>query len=369
MIEENYQIIDLDPYELKKDMVLKYQELTGKTLTEASPETLIFDTVSYLLGLQGEKQNDETKQNYLRYARGTRLDLYGEMYGSRGLRLSQQYSKTKMRIWISAVQTQDVVVPMGTRIFNGAYYFSTDYEARVLSGDLYVDVTVTCNVAGSGTNGTLAGTITNLVDVFPYYQKCENIEVTSGGAELETDDNYRKRLLMIPESFTNAGSEGAYRFWALSANQTITDVSITTPTPGAVDVYVLTSNLLASQSVKDEVLSVLNDKSIRPLTDKVSVKDPGEVNYSVNLQYYISKDSEGLATSINANVTAEINKYISWQKEVLGRDINPDELIKRLKILGVKRVLITSPVFTPISSQNVAVGQISNIQYLGIEAE
>ena len=37
---------------------------------------------------------------------------------------------------------------------------------------------------------------------------------------LETDDNYRKRLLIIPESFTNAGSEGAYRFWALSANQT-----------------------------------------------------------------------------------------------------------------------------------------------------
>ena len=68
-------------------------------------------------------------------------------------------------------------------------------------------------------------------------------------------------------------------------------------------------------------------------------------------------------------MTAEINKYISWQKEVLGRDINPDELIKRLKILGVKRVLITSPVFTPISSQNVAVGQISNLQYLGIEAE
>ena len=114
---------------------------------------------------------------------------------------------------------------------------------------------------------------------------------------------------------------------------------------------------------------MLNDKSIRPLTDKVSVKDPGEVNYNVDLQYYISKENEVLASSINANVTTEINKYIIWQKEVLGRDINPDELIKRLKILGVKRVLITSPVFTPISSQNVAVGQISNVQYLGIEAE
>lgn len=369
MIEENYQIINLDPYELKKEMVLKYNELTGKTLTEASPETLIFDTVAYLLGLQGEKENDETKQNYLRYARGTRLDLYGEMFGSRGSRLTTQYSKTKMRIYISAIQTIDVVIPMGTRIFNGAYYFSTDYEARVIAGSLYVDVSATCNVSGSSTNGTLAGTITNLVDVFPYYQKCENIEVTSGGAELETDDNYRKRLLIIPESFTNAGSEGAYKFWALSANQTITDVSVTSPTPGAVDVYVLTSNGLASQSVKDEVLSVLNDKTIRPLTDKVSVLDPTEVQYNINLQYYISKDNEALASSINTNVTTEINSYIYWQKEVLGRDINPDELIKRLKILGVKRVIITQPTFAKVSDQNVAVGTITNVQYLGIEAE
>ena len=54
---------------------------------------------------------------------------------------------------------------------------------------------------------------------------------------------------------------------------------------------------------------------------------------------------------------------------MLGRDINPDELIKRLKILGVKRVIITQPTFAKVSDQNVAVGTITNVQYLGIEAE
>ncbi len=369
MIEENYQIIDMDVYQLIKDMTQKWQELSGDVLTEANPETLIFKTVAKILGLIGEKQNDEVKQNYLRYSRGTRLDLYGEFFGNRGLRLQEQYSKTKMRIYISAIQPIDIVVLKGTRIFYGAYYFSTDEEIKISPGNLYADVNVTCSIPGTSTNEISVGNINNLVDVFSFYQKCENIETTSGGAEVESDENYRKRLYLIPESFSTAGPNGAYKFWALSANQTITDVSVTSLKPAEVDIYLLTENGLASQSIKDQVLNVLNDKTIRPLTDLVNVHDPVPVTYNVDLSYFVGKENEAMINTIKQNVEIEVRNFINWQQSVLGRDINPDELIKRLKLIGVKRIVITNPKFTPISLQEVAFGSVANVTYAGIEAD
>ena len=87
ILNDEYEIIDSDSWELKRDMINKFQELSGRKLTEASPETLIFETVAYMIGLREEKYNDEMKQNYLRFARDERLDLKGEFYGNRGKRL------------------------------------------------------------------------------------------------------------------------------------------------------------------------------------------------------------------------------------------------------------------------------------------
>ena len=101
ILENDYEIIDSDSWELKKNMIKKFQELSGRTLTEASPETLIFETVAYLVGLREEKYNDDLKQNYLRYARDERLDLKGEFYGKRGKRLTEQSALATFRFFIS----------------------------------------------------------------------------------------------------------------------------------------------------------------------------------------------------------------------------------------------------------------------------
>ena len=51
---EDYEIIDSDAWEIKRDMINKFQELSGRKLTEASPKTLIFETVAYMIGLREE---------------------------------------------------------------------------------------------------------------------------------------------------------------------------------------------------------------------------------------------------------------------------------------------------------------------------
>lgn len=59
--------------------------------------------------------------------------------------------------------------------------------------------------------------------------------------EGESDDAYRARIALRPESFSTAGPGGAYRFFALSAHANIKDVSINNPAPGVVQVAVLST--------------------------------------------------------------------------------------------------------------------------------
>ena len=74
-------------------------------------------------------------------------------------------------------------------------------------------------------------------------------------------------------------------------------------------------------------------------------------------------------TVIKDNVSKSINDYIKWQKEKIGRDINPDELIKRLKDSGVKRVVMRKPVFRKLEFNEIAINISSLIVYQGVEEQ
>ena len=366
-IFEGFEIIDSDAWEMKKNMIDKYQELSGRTLTEASPETRIFESVAYVTALREEKYNDVAKQNYLRYARDKRLDLRGEIYGERGKRLREQPAKATFRFFISAIQATDVVIPKGTRIQYNELYFNTDEEYKILKGNLYTDGIATCNTPGEIGNNIPVGQIKSIVDLYPHYEKVENITVSNGGADIETDESYRERIREIPESFTNAGSSGAYEFWTKTASQAIIDVKVISPNPCEVDIYIWSSTGKATEELKERVLNVVNDDFIRPLTDKVTVKDPEIVNYNIELDYYIDKINESVVNTIKNKVEEETKKYTVWQKEKIGRDINTDELIKRLKVIGVKRVVITTPNFKKLQFNQIAVCENIALNYQGVE--
>ena len=55
-----------------------------------------------------------------------------------------------------------------------------------------------------------------------------------------------------------------------------------------------------------------------------------------------------------ANVAAAVAAYKEWQAGKMGRDIDPSELIYRIKQTGVKRVEVRSPVFTVVADNAVA---------------
>jgi phage-related baseplate assembly protein len=64
-----------------------------------------------------------------------------------------------------------------------------------------------------------------------------------------------------------------------------------------------------------------------------------------------------------------VEEYIEWQTEKLGRDVDPSELIHKIKAVGIKRVEVASPGFISVPLGAVAALGEKTVIYGGIEDE
>ena len=79
---------------------------------------------------------------------------------------------------------------------------------------------------GSEYNGIGVGAIKAIVDLIPYVDAVSNISETAGGEDAESDDNLRERIRTAPSKLTTAGPVKGYRYWAMSADSSIADVTV-----------------------------------------------------------------------------------------------------------------------------------------------
>ncbi len=357
-----------DPEYYQKLLIEKYQELSGRTLYPADPERLLINVFIYGLGLMASHINETGKQNLLDYASGDNLDELGKLLGV--VRLPAESASVTLRFTIQTAQSTDLVIPEGTSATpDGSLIFRTNSEAKIIAGNLYCDVIASCATAGVVGNGFIAGQINQLTS--PAGWTVSNITTTSGGSDEESDETLRQRIRIAPEAFSNAGSVGAYTYWAKTAHPDISDVRISSPNPGDVLVIVLLKDgQLPSQEQLDSVSLILDQDKVRPLTDHVLVQPPSQVEYSIELSWYLHREYESMQGIIASEVIAAVNSYISWQKTVIGRDINPSYLINKLmSIDGIKRVSVSNPAYTALSASQVAKETTVTINYGGVEDE
>jgi phage-related baseplate assembly protein len=221
---------------------------------------------------------------------------------------------------------------------------------------------------GEFANGLVPGQIKTLVDPLPYVSAVANTTTSNSGAETESDESYRERIRIAPESLSVAGSEGAYRSRVLNAHQNIVDVAIINPSPGIVRIYPLMEGAeLPSEEVKNTIMEACSDKTVRPLTDLVEVVDPEIVNYSISFTYYISETSESLQTVIASQIEDAVDEFITWQKSRLGYGINTSKLICMVVTAGASRVDLTASSYPSIGESQVAVATAQSIIYGGVE--
>ena len=368
---EDIVFAEKDAAEIESEIITLYENQSGRILARGDPVRLFLECLVLIIVQQRSLIDYAAKQNLLAYAEGAFLDYLGALLGV--TRLEASHALTTLKFTLSETQSAAVIVTEGTRVSpgGGEYLFATSESVEIPAGESQVEVTAQCVESGTQGNGFVIGQIKKLVDPFPYEIAVENISESYGGSDIESDENFRERIQLAPESFSVAGPTGAYSFYARSAHQDIIDVAVVGPPetqPGHVNVYpLMTGGHLPTQEILDAVYETCNAEDVRPDTDFLHVLSPEAVEYELYVTYWIDRKRATQAALIQQAVENAVNGWVTWQRSKLGRDINPSELNHRMIQAGAKRTEIISPEFQVLTPSQVAIMSGITLNLGGLE--
>lgn len=356
----DFDFVETDSAKLYTAFIGSLMDYCGEALYPGDERRIFGEALVAVFVSVYAEFNDKMKQRTLQYARGSVLDAIGDRYNVQ--RVAPSNASAVFRFSVSDTQSENIIIPAGTRITpDGSVYFATQ-ETKVLSaGDTYVDVVGVCSEGGAEYNLLAPGMIATLVDLIPYISGAVNITTTGGGADGEPytdegDESFRERIRLAPAAQSTAGPESAYRYFVKTADPNIIDVAVVCPEdqPNVVNLYpLMAGGELPGEDVLEKVLTVLGD-DVRPMTDKVNAFAPTVANYEIEIKYYTTKDNEAAAIQAIEGDGGAIDQYIEWQKAALGRDINPDELRYYLRQAGAFRVDVVKPAYTELDKMQIA---------------
>lgn len=369
---------------IESDVITNYESLfylvtrINKTLGRADPVRLFLLTIIYQIVVQRSIVDSTGKENLLKYAHGADLDNIGARWGLRGGRLPAQAAVTTLRFTLSSQLATPSTIPLGTFAqSNDGRMFYTTLEGTIPPLGVSIDLPAQSVDSGEANNGLVAGQINQLVAWHsPFLVSVTNTVISSGGADVESDDHLRARIWMTPESFSTAGPKEGYEYWAASANPDIMDVAVWSDAAHAGQVYIyplMAGGRLPTQAECNEVYAACNADKVRPLTDQVFVQAPTVSNYNPTVKYWIKTSDAQFSNDIQTKVTQAYNDYLVWQRSKIGRDINPSQCDQMLVAAGAKRTDIpgsTTFIFVALDEKSVAVESPSAaLLYEGTEDE
>jgi phage-related baseplate assembly protein len=159
---------------------------------------------------------------------------------------------------------------------------------------------------------------------------------------LESDDDFRRRMVLAPEGYSVAGPEGAYIYHALTAAADVLDASATSPAPGEVLVTILsrTGDGSAGADLVAAVARYLSADTRRPMTDHVTVRSAQILRYAIDATVTTFPGPD--AAIVLAAGRRRLDAYVA-ACHLLGRDVTRSGIFGALHIDGVVNVTIASP--------------------------
>jgi phage-related baseplate assembly protein len=172
-------------------------------------------------------------------------------------------------------------------------------------------------------------------------------------AVMESDTEFRRRMVLAPEGYSVAGPEGAYLFHALSADAEVLDATATSPSPGVVIVSLLSrvGNGAASPRLVGVVQAYVSADTRRPLTDFVTVQSAEIVPYAVDYDLTTFSGPDGAL--VLASSLAGVNAYVE-ESHRIGRDITLSALFRAAHVEGAQNVRFNSPLADVLISRTQA---------------
>jgi len=334
-------LIDRDASAIVQEMIAFYEAATGKTLQPGQPERLLINAFAYREVLLRNAIQSAAEQNLVSFAVFPMLDKLGELLGVERLAASA----AEVTVTFSLIAGHGaLVLPQGTRVAStdGKVIFETKESFSILISDSDVNVDCICQQSGVVGNGYIAGTITNILDPQAYITGAANADTSGGGSDEETDDQLRERIKLAPSAFSSAGSVGAYKYHAFSANPSIIDVAVVSNVPGTVQIYPLVEGgIVTPGPILAAVLVACSAEKVRPLTDTVTSASPTAVNYAIEVELLLYTDAE--EADILSAVGTALTDYVANQGTKLGKDIVVNQIIGLCQVPGVYKVTVVQP--------------------------
>lgn len=361
----DFNFVETDSAKIYTAVIGKLMEECGEALYPGDERRIFGEGLVHVLVALYNEFNDKMKQRTLQHARGVVLDAIGERL--RVYRAKPKSASATFRFSVSAAQSENIIIPAGTRITtDGSVYFATAETVVLSAGETSVEGLGVCTTAGVMYNGFAIGTIVTLVDLIPYIGVVTNTTATAGGDDgepydTEGDNRYRERIRLAPATLSTAGPESGYRYFALSADSEIIDVAIDCPAdaPNTVNIYpLMIGGALPDEGTLEKVREACSASDVRPMTDFVQALVPEAVEYSVEVKYYCTREEEAETIRTIEGEGGAIAQYNAWQTTALGRDINPDQLRRFILApssgTGAVRVDVVSPSFEALGKMQVA---------------
>lgn len=324
-----------------------YREITGRdpVIGEADPLNLLMKAFAAMEYQTMQYADTKGRMEMLNTSTGEALDALAALVGIS--RKGPTRATATVCFTLSEIQAGVVAVPAGTRVKteDGKYFNTLDY-AEIQKGETHTDVMVQAQEAGAGSSGILIGSIKILVDPIPYIGSVSNTTESTGGLDTEDDDSLTRRIYLAPSVYSCAGPRDAYEYYAREWRGDVADVRVDSPNPDEVNIYFTIEDengvRLPNSTELEDMKEYMSAETMRPLCDKVDCVAPDEVEYSISLTYWIAVSDQKSVSEIQNKVNKAVDDFQTWQRK-LGRDINPTELIARMRAAGTKRVKLTAP--------------------------
>lgn len=230
MVEEDIEFTTFDgdtisKSELRDDIINKYIQANLDGMTKITDFTIgseayhLADVMASYILEHRELVDMNYRMSMIHTCEGEFLDNFGDMAGVH--RIGSSGSSGRVIFTRLGTDTsQPILIADGTQVAtDDAISFIVDNDGEDLvieSGATDTSANVICEQDGEYTN-VLPNTITLVMGDLGNLVSCTNPAQMTGGADIETDDDYRARILLSPYEFP-VGSLGWYENLSLNAS-------------------------------------------------------------------------------------------------------------------------------------------------------
>lgn len=267
--------------QIYEDMLAVFQEETGYAMEDSA------DLAVRLKAAASEVFNLYVYANWIgkmafpQTAEGQYLDYFAEM---RGLsRKNAAKAEGLIRFYIDRAVSHDLTIPAGTRCFTqGQVGFVTTEKGTLTTGMLYVDVPAQAEQGGEVGN-VKASTIVYMTVPPVGVAGCTNPSGFTGGADGETDEQLRGRVLDTYKRLPNGANAAYYKNIALE-DEGVRAVSVIPRYDGigTVAVVIAAEEDADAAEVLDRVQARMDE--MREIAVDVLVMAPTEVTVPVTIE-------------------------------------------------------------------------------------